>query len=546
MSIDPGRSAALSLDVSRYARLWRWLWWSQRIALLLALSVVATFALFGVLSWLGVMDRVETAWAGEIERAAATAEVRRYNGMLLAAIFRLMREAFSEGRAVLAVLVGAAAVVVSVGVIGSGRFRLRLATAAVVALAVVMTISALGMLHAYALEPDDVDLNDLDQLYYDVYFFMSVSLLAISFLVLLVQSVLVVKLWRHRVHRDLPRTHRMTRSLGINLGLPRIAWPRLSAAGVAVQVAAVAVPAAMAAWFYRWVLMALIFGTVDVFYLVFYSPFLLISVVSRAVQGAPLLAAGERETMVTAIDDPVKLAIIAAVVLAARGAWRVGTRLHRRRRDDVVLKDKPPVLLLRSFADDIAKIPPSALLPRLFFRRKRLEEMVGEELTQVGPFVAIGKPGERLPQLGAQRLYVADTEWQEVVKAYIGRAGRVIMIAGTTQWVQWELASTIAQDALDKLLIVFPRLTDAERAARWENLKSAFQATPWKQAAAEVVASRALALFADQDGRFVVTTSRRAHESDYQAALRIATYLMGRPAQPALASPTDRAVSTAV
>jgi hypothetical protein len=35
-----------------------------------------------------------------------------------------------------------------------------------------------------------------------------------------------------------------------------------------------------------------------------------------------------------------------------------------------------------------------------------LEETIGAELARAGPFVAIGKPGERLPQIGAHRLYV--------------------------------------------------------------------------------------------------------------------------------------------
>jgi hypothetical protein len=310
---------------------------------------------------------------------------------------------------------------------------------------------------------------------------------------------------------------------------------------MATQLAAVVGPVALTVVFHRWILSVLIFGVIDLLYVLIYLP--VATVLLGGKEGSPLSSEWDRDAILSNIDDPAKLVVIAAVIMAARMAWRLGTRLHRRRRDEIVLKEKPPVLLLRSFADDAAKIPPSALLPRLFFRRKRLEEMIGEELTRIGPFVAIGKPGERLPQLGAQRLYVADDEWQDVVRAYIGRAGRIIMIAGTTHWVRWELASTIEQGSLDKLLVVFPRLTDAERAARWENLKPAFQATRWEQSAAQVTVARALALLVGEDGRFAIITSRRGHESDYEAALRIAAYLMRPSTQPAPALSTGRAAA---
>jgi hypothetical protein len=76
-------------------------------------------------------------------------------------------------------------------------------------------------------------------------------------------------------------------------------------------------------------------------------------------------------------------------------------------------------------------------------------------------------------------------------------------------------------------LIVFPRSTDAERTARWQNLKLALDGTPWSVAADAIDITGALAVFMQAEG-FVVIRSRAAHESDYQGALRVATYLMGR------------------
>ena len=153
------------------------------------------------------------------------------------------------------------------------------------------------------------------------------------------------------------------------------------------------------------------------------------------------------------------------------------------------------------------------LIPRLIRRRKRLEEMIGEQLTRAGPFVAIGKPGERLPQLGASRLYVGDSEWQAVVQSYIAQSDLIIVIAGKTHWVQWELANVIRQDRIAGLLIVFPRITEADRNERWQNLKPAFSDTSWSAAMERVDIAGALAVFVAADRGIVVIKSRKANES---------------------------------
>ena len=69
--------------------------------------------------------------------------------------------------------------------------------------------------------------------------------------------------------------------------------------------------------------------------------------------------------------------------------------------------------------------------------------------------------------------------------------------------------------------------TDAERTARLQNLKLALDGTPWSVAADAIDTTSALAIFMQAEG-FVVIRSCAAHESDYEAALRVAMYLMGR------------------
>jgi hypothetical protein len=102
-----------------------------------------------------------------------------------------------------------------------------------------------------------------------------------------------------------------------------------------------------------------------------------------------------------------------------------GVLLHRARRHRAALANAlrevdecPPVLLLRSFADDARTLPSSRFLFRRFpniFSRLTLEQFVAEQFAVEGPVITIGEPHEKLPRLGAARAYFADMEWQGAV-----------------------------------------------------------------------------------------------------------------------------------
>jgi hypothetical protein len=108
------------------------------------------------------------------------------------------------------------------------------------------------------------------------------------------------------------------------------------------------------------------------------------------------------------------------------------------------------------------------------------------------------------------------------------------VIAGKTHWVQWELAKVLEQGRIAALLIVFPRITEADRNERWQNLKAAFSDTARSAALEGVDIARALAVFIAADRGVVVVKSRKANQSDYEAALRVATYMM-RQGPPSIA-----------
>ena len=134
--------------------------------------------------------------------------------------------------------------------------------------------------------------------------------------------------------------------------------------------------------------------------------------------------------------------------------------------------ERAPIVLLRSFQDDEKSVKRRNVLARLLFwgfrGRIRLEEAIAGELARFGPFVAIGEPGERLPDLGAARAYFSNDEWQAAVLDWIGRARTIVIIGGTTRWVTRELQQVVASGKLHHLVLLLPPDTPAGKAARWQ------------------------------------------------------------------------------
>ncbi len=55
------------------------------------------------------------------------------------------------------------------------------------------------------------------------------------------------------------------------------------------------------------------------------------------------------------------------------------------------------------------------------------EELLSTAFRACGPFVAIGRPGEILATSGADRMYVPDNEWQQVVRHYLAKSQAAIL-----------------------------------------------------------------------------------------------------------------------
>ena len=75
-------------------------------------------------------------------------------------------------------------------------------------------------------------------------------------------------------------------------------------------------------------------------------------------------------------------------------------------------------------------------------------------MTRVGPVVAIGKPGEPLPELGAARLYVGDADWKAKVTDMMARSRLVIIRTGSTPNLEWEIEQAMMRVPRRQILFV--------------------------------------------------------------------------------------------
>lgn len=214
----------------------------------------------------------------------------------------------------------------------------------------------------------------------------------------------------------------------------------------------------------------------------------------------------------------------------------------------LAVDSRPPVLFLRSFLDD----------EQISYQRSNrslwdfsLEARLTEHFSGTGPFIAVGSPKDKTPTIGAARAHLADEEWQYTVLDWMDRSALIVVVAGVTGWINWELKKVIERGHTGKLIIIFPQLTNLRRikdkalrrrsanaAARLTNVRQAFAGTNW-QAGLNVIqdAQRTRAITFSPDGSTTVVEARSRNRNAYHLAALVAHYLMNsalrRPMIPA-------------
>ncbi|MGH3913359.1 MAG: hypothetical protein ACRDTC_08115, partial [Pseudonocardiaceae bacterium] len=156
---------------------------------------------------------------------------------------------------------------------------------------------------------------------------------------------------------------------------------------------------------------------------------------------------------------------------------RFARRISLSRASPVVLGDpRPPILYLRSFADDrlrlrVAPLARPSLLERFSSRRKQgFEEVIAEELQQYGPLSAVGEPSRRLAPIGFAREYLPDVDWQSGVEQRMYQSGAIVVTVGRSRGLEWEIQQLIRTGSWRKVVFVFPPVNAEGILERWKEL----------------------------------------------------------------------------
>jgi len=119
---------------------------------------------------------------------------------------------------------------------------------------------------------------------------------------------------------------------------------------------------------------------------------------------------------------------------------------------------RPPVLYLRSFAQDVKSLKGAFALQHSLASRGTLEEQLREAVAPIGPLIAVGTPRESLPPPGAHRIYVHDEGWRARVEALMRSASLVIILIGKGgAGLEWEIERAFASVERSRLLLLVKR-----------------------------------------------------------------------------------------
>jgi hypothetical protein len=159
---------------------------------------------------------------------------------------------------------------------------------------------------------------------------------------------------------------------------------------------------------------------------------------------------------------------IVALWLVTRGRRMRVSGAERLLAEDV----RAPIVYLRPFDADEAQIANRwsshlRISPREGLE-KTYEQRLARTLRKVGPFVAVGDPTERLPMIGAARMYAADEDWQETVDELTARAGVLLVHAGETEGLAWEIRHVVELDAPERVILSLPLLAERRQPSRQE------------------------------------------------------------------------------
>ena len=150
------------------------------------------------------------------------------------------------------------------------------------------------------------------------------------------------------------------------------------------------------------------------------------------------------------------------LTLAAGGSIRnAARRASVRSAEDLLEEDRrSSVLFLRDFRDDQVSLDRGVMPGWIREIDPGLEQANLEDVLQaclsVGPLVAIGRPEDVAPPIGAARRYVRNDDWKGAALSMMKAAGLVVVGASESAGLTWEVGQLRDQGHLAKCVFVMP------------------------------------------------------------------------------------------
>ena len=219
-----------------------------------------------------------------------------------------------------------------------------------------------------------------------------------------------------------------------------------------------------------------------------------------------------------------------------------GSRLMQRARQTLALRvaevrardPRPPVLLVRSFMDDMLELDPKwEYFSGLFRKRLTLEEFVTRRVMTLGPVVAIGKPNERLSPLGAAREYLFGPGWQERVRSVLDECSWVIAILGGTEGLRWEYEQILHRGLAGRFIVVVPPATPEVFQERWAIFQQAFPQAGGADVSLALQAGGPLCAIFPDSAEPLLFCSKSRNETAYDVVLAMLFATLGITSAPA-------------
>ncbi|MFD5891764.1 YncE family protein [Streptomyces sp. NPDC060334] len=164
------------------------------------------------------------------------------------------------------------------------------------------------------------------------------------------------------------------------------------------------------------------------------------------------------------------VAVFLLALLPFIGMRRLGMRALRQQAEQ---DQRPPTLMLRSFADDrrvlrARRLDRASVVERLCMRRfERFEEVAASALAVHGPVQTLSQVGERLPPpLGAARRSFSMGDWKDGVSELIDCSQLICVTVGRSESLRWEIAEIRRADALGRTIFLLPPTSRREQRLR--------------------------------------------------------------------------------